>query len=109
MPKRTPRKQVLRKQAPISVELVPGVMESDLLELLASLNQGAVDGAAHLITVREYAERRSQNLKRTVTLDQARKDIKALMSIGKARFGGTKPQVNMSGRVNQSPAYELTL
>jgi len=84
-------------------EILPGLTIVELNEMLDSINQGAAEGAAHLVTVSEYAARRKVNRER------ARNEIKALMSIGKARFGGTKPQMTMSGRVNQSPAYELTL
>lgn len=83
-------------------EILPGLTTTELQELLASVNQSAVEGAAHLVTVSEYAQRRKVNRER------ARNEIKVLMSIGKARFGGTKPQPTMSGRVNQSPAYEIT-
>lgn len=82
-------------------EILPGLTSEELSEMLASINQGAADGAAHLVTVSEYAARLKINK------DRARQQIKTLMSIGKARFGGTKPQPTMSGRVNQSPAYEI--
>ena len=83
-------------------EILPGLTAEELKDMLASGNQNAVDGTAHLVTVSEYAERLKVNK------DRARQQIKLLMSIGKARFGGTKPQPTMSGRVNQSPAYEIT-
>lgn len=87
----------------VEPEILPGLTQSELQALLASVNQDAVEGAAHLVTVREYATRRKVNVER------ARDEIRKLMDIGKARFGGNKPVPTMNGRITSVSAYEITL
>lgn len=82
-------------------EILPGLTSEELNEMLASVDQGAAEGAAHLVTVREYSA------KRKVSIERARKEIRELMDIGKARFGGNKPVPSMNGRIQQISAYEF--
>ncbi len=93
----------MARQKQTEPEILPGLTQSELQSLLASVNQGAVEGAAHLVTVREYAA------KRKVNVERARNEIRQLIDIGKARFGGNKPIPTMNGRMASVSAYEITL
>lgn len=93
----------MARQKQTEPEILPGLTASELQALLASVNQDAVEGAAHLVTVREYAA------KRRVNIDRARDEIRKLIEIGKARFGGNKPIPTMNGRMASVFAYEITL
>lgn len=90
-----------RQQKQTSPELLPGLTLAELQEILSSVNQQEVEGAAHLVTTQEYASAKK------CSEDRARREIKQLIGIGKARLGGTKPYMAMNGVMQRIPAYEF--